>query len=189
MTVLHSRARELCNVSLPYAGRQFYMHEFSLSNPSVPAGFEDYLDVVRKMVQASGISDGTAYLTVDEKVVTAGNSQRRPGPHVDGCFMPAMRDWSHGGGGWNHYCNHVPVDRMPVIVAASVAGCKVWEGDFEGTPREDGDLSHLDLPEGFIVPPNTAYWLSPDCVHESLRFNQDTERSFIRIAMPVGSWH
>lgn len=30
-----------------------------------------------------------------------------------------------------------------------------------------------------------AYLLSPDCVHESLIFDQPTQRKFIRLALPV----
>ena len=189
MQTLISRAIPLCNVLLPYAGRQHYMHEFDIEKPSVPKGFEDYLPVVERILASTNVRSGIAFLTVDEKIVKAGNSQRRPGPHVDGCFNKTEMKWGHGQGGWNHYCNHLPIERMPVIVAASVAGCKIWEGNFEAEPRNDGDLSHMQLPEGVIVPANTAYFLSPDCVHESLRFNEDTARSFLRIAMPVGSFH
>lgn len=186
MQVLQSSIRNLCQVDLPYAGRQHYMHNFDLSEPTVPEGFEDYLPVVRRIVDSAGVRHGVAYLTVDEKVVKAGMSQRRPGAHVDGCFMPTEMRWGHGG--WNHYCNHVPSDRMPVIVASSVAGCKVWEGEFMAEPREDGDLSHLELGDGLIAEAGRAYWLSPDCIHESMRFSEDTQRTFIRIAMPVGSY-
>lgn len=189
MQHLVSRTRELCDVQLPYDGRRHYMHEFDIAKPTVPKGFEDYLPVVKRIVNATGVKNGIAFLTVDEKIVKAGNSQRRPGPHVDGCFDKGKQRWGHGQGGWNHFCNFLPVERMPVIVAASVVGCKVWEGEFYAEPRNDGDLSHLELPEGVLVPSNKAIWLSPDCIHESLRFDQDTQRSFLRIAMPVGSFN
>ena len=32
------------------------------------------------------------------------------------------------------------------------------------------------------APPNQGYLLSPDCVHESMIFNQPTQRTFLRIA-------
>lgn len=76
---------------------------------------------------------------------------------------------------------------MPVIVAANVSGCRAWRGTFEGQPSSDGDLSHIEhlLGEGEIIPPNVGYLLSPDCVHESMIFEQPTRRSFLRIALPV----
>lgn len=184
--MLISRYTPLVAVSLPAPrGRQFYMHEFDLANPSVPKGFEDYLEPVKELIKAAKAFVGTAFLTVDEKVIKPGCTQRRPGPHVDGHYMKAQGIWGHPVPGWNHFCNEVPVSRMPVIVAASVAGCRVWEGDFDAEPKNDGDLSHLALGEGKLVPANVGYLLSPDCVHESLPFEKETPRTFIRIALPA----
>jgi hypothetical protein len=183
-SVLVSRYRPLCGVALPSPdkGRQFYMHALDAAAPSVPEGYDDYLAPVTALLRAAG-AQGQAFLTVDEKVVQAGMSQRRPGPHVDGCFIPSLNRW----GGWNHYCNHLPIPRMAVIVASSVSGCRAWAGDFVGEPRNDGDLSHLTLPEGEVLPANVGYLLSPDCIHESMRFDVDTPRTFIRIALATSA--
>lgn len=193
MNILRSDYRALVPVTLPFAGRQRYMHSFDLANPQMAAGFEDYLAPVVALCRAAGALVGIAHMTVDEKVVTAGMSQRRPKPHVDGCFMPEASRWGHDGPGphWLHYCNDIgrgPVQRMAVIVAASVPGCKAWRGDFVGSPKSDGDLSHIasQLGEGEVLPANVGYLLSPDCVHESMLFAQDTPRTFLRIALPVG---
>lgn len=184
--MLKSRYARLCPVSLPYQARQSYMHGFDLSSPVMQKGFEDYRQVVIDLCRAAGALVGKAYMTVDEKIVLAGQSQRRPKPHVDGLYLEHYRDWRHGGGGWNHSCNAVPMDRMSVIVASSATGCKAWRGDFDGIPREDGDLSHLCLGEGEVLSPHIGYILSPDCVHESLAMTEDTRRTFLRIALPEG---
>jgi hypothetical protein len=176
---------ELGPVVLPaWQGRQMYMHTFDISDVTMPEGYEDYVQPVKHLCNASGRFSGIAHLTVDEKIVTAGNSQRRPGPHVDGRFMRNLMDWSHHPG-WNHNCNMIPVDRMAVIVASDVAGCTAWEGIFEGTPRNDGDLTHIhnQLGEGKVLPANYGFLLSPDCVHQSNIFMQDTKRVFLRIAL------
>lgn len=185
--MLNSRFTPLCDVSLPYAGRQHYMHAFDLADPSMAAGFEDYLEPVRALVAAAGVCTGTAYMTVDEKVIEAGASQRAPRPHVDGCFDPQRMSWTHEGprpGAWAH-----GVARMPVIVASSVAGCRVFVGDFDAVPTDRGDLSHAQdiLGEGIVVPAGRGFLLSADCVHESIPFATTTQRSFLRIALPVGS--
>lgn len=191
---LRSSYKQLAPVTFPiYAGRQKRYHAFDLSQPSMPEGFEDYLTLVKTLVESAGANTGTAYLTVDEKVILSGMSQRRPKPHVDGCFRQIgdRMDWGGGGGGgWLHYCNDVgasPIGRMAVIVAASVAGCRAWKGIFQGRPAKDGDLSHIadQLGNGEVLPANIGYLLSPDCVHESMLFDQATARSFIRIALPV----
>lgn len=197
--MLNSTYHPLCVVALPYRERQHYMHSFDLANPVMRDGFEDYLPTVTALCRAAGAASGIAHMTVDEKVVRAGMSQRRPKPHVDGCFIPgkphryikdAIGDWGGGGGGWLHTCNDIqrgPVARMAVIVAASVAGCRAWRGLFDGEPTEHGDLSHIadQLGEGEVLPANVGYLLAPDCVHESMVFAQDTKRTFLRIALPV----
>lgn len=189
---LDSDYRQLCPVSLPFHGRQRYMHSFDLANPVMAEGFEDYLGPVTELCRVARANHGQAHMTVDEKVVAPGMSQRRPGPHVDGCFMPQTQNWGHEGGpsGWLHYCNDInvgPIRRMAVIVASTVSGCRAWRGLFEGMPASDGDLSHIadQLGQGEILPASTGFLLSPDCVHESMRFAVPTQRSFLRIALPT----
>lgn len=176
----------LCDVILPYQERQMYMHGFDVANPIMATGFEDYLEPVKQLLSAAKVTAGKAWMTVDEKLIKAGQSQRRPRPHVDGRFNMVTTKWGGGGGGWNHSCNLVPTVRTPVIVAASVAGCRAWEGCFTGTPKQDGDLSHISeqLGVGTVLPANVGYLLSGDCVHESMIFQEDTKRTFLRIALP-----
>lgn len=187
--MLISDYKELCEVQLPYQGRQKYMHEFDLANPVMEPGYEDYLETVVKLCKAAGATLGTAYMTVDEKVIQKGNTQRRPKPHVDGCFIPKKNSWGHdGGNGWLHNCNDIgigPIGRMAIIVASSIQGCMAWKGEFDAEPKSDGDLSHLELPEGDLLLSNVGYLLSPDCVHESLPMAKTIQRSFLRIALPL----
>ena len=158
-----------------FLGRQVHMHEFNIDNPSMPIGFEDYLEVVNSLCESVS---GTAYLTVDEKIVQSGNSHRRGGAHLDGRWMPDLG--THKGGG------HVQAGvNNPLIVASSVEGCVAYGGEFEGVPKEDGDLEHIrdQLGKGEVLKCNQGYLLSPDCVHESIPLLHTTKRSFIRIAL------
>jgi len=187
--MLYSNYRPLSKVTLPpFQGRQMYMHTFNLTDPVMPRGFEDYSIPVAILLLASGAVEGFAHMTVDEKIVQAGMSQRKSRPHVDGCFVRAKKSWDHPGGNWLHTCNDIgrgPIARMPVIVVSSVSGCKAWRGEFDTEPKSDGDLSHLLLPQGELLPANVGYLLSPDCVHESMVFQEPTQRTFLRIALPV----
>lgn len=184
--MLHSHYRDLGPIELPpWRGRLKYMISFNTGSYLMEPGFEDYSSVARALCEAAR-HQGPAHMTVDEKIVPAGMSQRRPGPHVDGRFTQGY--WHHPPPSeprWAHYCNRVPVDRMAVIVAASVPGCRVFEGEFEGSPREDGDLEHIrrQLPVGELLPAGKGFLLSPDCVHESVLFHEPTKRSFLRIAL------
>lgn len=202
--MLISDYRPLCTVTLPYDGRQKYMHSFDLAAPKMAEGFEDYLEPVTALCKAAGATRGTAHMTVDEKIVEAGMSQRRPRPHVDGRYLVPTEavyasvepvfggggGWGHAGGGWAHYCNNIPggpLGRMSVIVASSAPGCRAWRGMFQGEPRADGDLTHIidQLGLGEVLPANWGYLLSPDCVHESMLMDRPTRRTFLRIALPM----
>jgi len=181
--MLHSEYQDLGSVTLPmWQGRQKYMHTFDLAAPIMPPGFEDYMTIVRQLT--GNHTARLAHMTVDEKVIEPGMSQRKPDAHVDGCFMEDH--WGHDGPGWAHYCNRIPFDRMAVIVASDVPGCMVYPGEFDGTPRNDGDLEHIrdQLGGGELLCANRGYLLSPDCVHESMRFHIATRRIFLRIALP-----
>lgn len=79
--MLNSDHRPLCAVRLPYAARQRYMHSFDLAKPKMADGFEDYMEPVLALCEAAGARSGIAHMTVDEKIVASGMSQRRPRPH------------------------------------------------------------------------------------------------------------
>ena len=144
MTILESSFKSLGPIALPmYQGRQMYMHTFDPQNPEMAPGYEDYLEPVMAMLKAAGVSPSVAHMTVDEKVVQPGMSQRRPGAHVDGCFMPEIWLWGHTEPRppgpkpyWAHYCNNLPVERMSIIVASSVPGCIAYPGAFTGEPKK-----------------------------------------------------
>ena len=135
---LNSAYAHLGAIMLPvWQGRQKYMHTFNPQSPVMAEGYEDYLATVTALCQATeGLTNSPireAHMTVDEKVVQPGMSQRRPGAHVDGCFVPALQTWAHPNPPhptWAHYCNNLPIPRMSIIVAASVPGfsCResVW---------------------------------------------------------------
>lgn len=187
--MLNSTYIELGTIALPeWAGRQRYMHTFNPNAPVMAEGFEDYLEAVSQLCATAGVISDEAHMTVDEKVVQPGMSQRRPGAHVDGCYIKADQRWGHPAPGWAHYCNNLPFQRMAIIVASSVAGCKVYPGQFDGEPQNDGDLEHIrsQLGRGLLLPANKGFLLSPDCVHESMVFSKPTQRTFLRIAIPAG---
>lgn len=198
MTQLTSRTLHVGPAILPpYMGRRLKYHTAPADTFVMPVGYEDYTTLIQRILAQAGNVKGMVTATVDESYVEAGMSQRRPGPHVDGCFIPEKQKWGNDspGGGWNHFCNHLraeKVQRMPVIVVSSVPGCMVWEGKFNGEPKNDGDLSHiqeqLNKAPNQVLGPNWAYLLSPDCIHESMRFKVGVQRTFLRLALPVDYW-
>ena len=178
-----SRYMDLGQVTLPpFGGRQLHMHQVDPQAPAMPDGYRDYDEIIRDICQRAGARSREAFVTLDESTVRAGNPQRRPGVHVEGCWLPELQKW----GQWRQRDETgLAGRRMSVITAASAAGCVAYEGDFSGTPQDDGDLEEIraELGDGTLLRPNRAYLLSPDCIHESVTVNQDVERTFLRVVL------
>lgn len=177
---LLSRSQFVSNMIFPrFNSRRVYMATTEGANVCLPQPIEAYNHAVQLLCSMLGYK-GKIHVTVDEKNLEAGQTHRKPELHVDGRFMGMS--WGHSG--WNHTCNEIPLVRMSVAVASSLARCKVYNGDFVGTPSEQGDLSHIrgQVGEGALVPANEWHLLSPDCVHESLPVVTNSQRSFIRVA-------
>lgn len=187
MTLI-SRSRYIQDIEFPpYTGRQQYMATTSGEEVSLPRHIAVYNRVVQELCESLNYR-GLIHVTVDEKELKIGQTQRKPELHVDGRFMKHLTKYNQeggwGNGGWNHTCNELPINRMSIAVASSVARCKVYHGDFNAIPSEQGDLSHIrdQVGEGLLVPRNEWHLMSPDCVHESLPADTICNRSFIRVA-------
>ena len=177
--IVDSYSRKVCDISFPeFQAAQQYMATTQGGFVELPGHIKQYEIAVQTLCNKLNYK-GQIHVTVDEKTILKGDTQRKPELHVDGRF--AGNKWSHG---WNHYCNELPLERMTVAVASNLARCKVYHGVFEGKPDEQGDLSHIrdQVGDGLLVPENEWHLLSPDCVHESLPLHCTTNRSFIRVA-------
>jgi hypothetical protein len=126
---------------------------------------------VRELVGISTVKHGTAYLTIAEAIVKAGEPHRRPGMHVDGCGV-----WG-GGGVWS---------KRGMLVASSRVGCRGWHQEFDGAPGKNGDCSHLaeQCSVETVMQAGRVYWCSPLVVHESMPMAETGPRTFVRLSMP-----
>lgn len=121
------------------------------------------------------------YLTIDEKLVKAGEAHRRPGLHVDGVYRgpgAVSDDGVWGGGGWG---------RSGLITVASHRGLRIWPlHEFVGQPGPEGECEHLRGQCLYHVDakPHEVRWLNGLCVHESLPMAHDTYRTFVRLSFP-----
>lgn len=123
------------------------------------------------------------YLTIDERVVQAGNTLRRSGLHVDGYYQGRCGAWG-GGGGWGSVGNGM-------LTVSSTPHCKAYLGRFAEEPDPEGGCDHfvLDEQHSETFSPNEVYWVDGACVHESLPVDVDTPRQFVRLSMPNnGPW-
>lgn len=67
---------------------------------SVPETLSAWNDVVERLFGMQDYNGEIGYLTIDEKIVSAGRTHRRPGMHVDGVYNKLYGGWGGGGGGW-----------------------------------------------------------------------------------------
>lgn len=196
--MLLSKSKAVKELSLPeWKGDRLYMHEFEISNPVLPIGYERWESVIKDIIDHSPKKEGRAYLTIDEKVVKKGETHRRGGAHTDGNYLFG---WGGGGSGWltgvdgrvlpkekheQQYCS----DKGGMLMISSYKACKGWNGKLEGQPKQGGDCSHLDLSnmESFKLEPNVLYWGNSTFVHESLPIEEDVKRQLIRITLPADS--
>lgn len=193
--MIKSIAKELTQVMIPEFKGHIKMIPFLLSDLStVPEIFRDLVD---KMISTLPLKEGTAYLTVDGKLIPANSTHRRPGAHIDGNYLPHLCSWgSSGGNGWkvgeggrklgteDHKLSY-ETETGGMLIASTHVGCKGWVGEFDGIPGIGGDCSHISLPDnGFLLKPNLVYYGNSQFVHESLTQETDVERVLVRITLP-----
>jgi hypothetical protein len=117
------------------------------------------------------------YVTIDEKVVEAGETHRRRGLHVDGVFRGQCGSW--GGGGWASVSTGM-------VLVSKPAGCRVYPGEFDGDIGDDGECDRLDISSArpVLLRPSVAYWASGLCVHESIEQPEAAPRQLVRLSLP-----
>lgn len=195
--MITSKVKMLGAFNLPaFAGDQLYMHPIDIGgNWNLPASLARWVPYIQRMLDMAPTIKGRAFVTIDQKEVKQGHSQRRPGPHVDGNFI---FDWG-GGGGWltgengrilepaDHrlqYCS----PRGGMLIASDFEACRAWRGRFDGEPGQGGNCEHMqdqiNRAEAVNLQRNTAYWMNSTGIHESLPVYRTVQRSLLRITLP-----
>jgi hypothetical protein len=96
---MKSIVQERGSVAFPqHTGERIYMREFRKSD-GLPFDLERWQPTVDSMLDGID-TDGPIYLMVDQGVVRAGHTHRRPGLHIDGYWVPAKQ--AHNGSGGGH---------------------------------------------------------------------------------------
>jgi len=195
--MIKSISKKLIEVSFPSFEGEIKMLPFNLSDlSSIP---KQFLELVMSMINFLPVKEGIAYLTVDGKMIPAGSSHRRGGAHIDGNYIPEMCGWGSsgtGGNGWKVGENGRALDSDThklsynnpdggMLIVSDYAGCKGWNGAFNGEPGIGGDCRHIELDKGFILEPNTVYYGSSQFIHESLPLEKEVYRTMIRITLPL----
>lgn len=160
-----------------FKGTRVMMMPYQIEDPhgSLPDYLQDYAHMLSCSVPV--IDRGVGYLTIDEALVPAGTTHRRPGLHVDG---GSYGGWGGGGGGW--------AGTGGMYLAASVTASMGWVGDFQAVIGPDGEVDQLDLQTHRLDPialvKGTVYHCNSHFLHQALPLAQTVQRQFVRVSTP-----
>lgn len=190
--------KELQEVILPKStGVSVNMMPFILGDlNSVPENLRQYDEIIQ-MCKFGSRKGEVAYLTIDERPVISGLSQRRGGPHTEagaisfggavrGSFGSGLGSLGWGGGSWGG----ASPDAGLYMLNNQENTCQIWDESVETL----GINGHLDAEslnsEPKMVKSNTLYWLHDRTPHEALPSSENYSRQFLRIVSPdIGAWY
>lgn len=175
-----------------------YMMPFELSkNIELSAEYNFLKNTISNIVEMSPVKKGTAYLTVDFKNIQAGNTHRRGGPHTDGNFIYGWGG-DGGGNGWltgsngrllspEKHRNQYLSELGGALIVSDFEACRAWLGEYEDTPSQGGNCSHVDLSRlnQITLKKNKVYLMNSTCIHESMPIHKNINRKLIRITLPA----
>jgi hypothetical protein len=179
---------------------------------SLPENLHGYLPLIMECKVRMGKKryDQIVYLTVQESHVPAGESQRRPGLHIErphgsggagshllyDASKPPSEQRAYFDAAWGlGYVGHngIPIDG--IFMANTVPGsCRVWPaliGEPERVTDAHGGIEHLRerLGSGVEVG-DELIWMTDRTPHESLPVSGSGMRQFFRLVVgPISVWH
>lgn len=166
----------------------FYGHDVE---GSLPYYLSDYVPLIKKMLDNAPSNvqyweENTAYLTIDEKELSPNQCQRKEGLHIDGMYKGTLSGaWGGSGGGWGSCGNGM------LLVSNTDDLCKMWVGEFDGYPVNDGDCEHLrnqlKNQEEVSFKAGDVIWADGLCVHQSFAPEEAVKRQFVRVSLPNNS--
>lgn len=189
---------------VPFAdtqGERVYMLPFTQA-AGLPASVAHWQPTVNAML--NGIAaPGPIYFMVDQGYVRAGSMLRRPGPHVDGYWVPGGPHDTHRAPLSMHrqpgHRSPVPSHSPPVprhghtdnvkeaiILASNVTGCAGYVGRYVPNYGKGGaclpsDIARLDRVE---IKAGHAWAGNVGFVHESTPMERDVYRTVVRLNVP-----
>jgi hypothetical protein len=188
-----------------HTGERIYMVPFT-KKAGVPAFMSRWQRTVDAMLDGVD-APGEIFIMVDQKIVRANSTHRRPGMHIDGWWIPSGKPHPgldlkvlsdagiHGTG--RHVTQSLAghghrIDKgegwpdEALFLASDVVGCRALVGLFEGEPGKGGDCTHLDLSGGkeVVFEANRAYSGNVTMLHESMVLPADSLRTVVRLNVP-----
>lgn len=197
-----SIATERGDVSFPeYTNERIYMRPFRI-DIGLPDDLKRWQPTVDAMLD--GITtDRTCFLMIDQSPTFAGRTHRRGGVHIEGYWngealchgdtLPPRHapkpiwapkpTWRSGGSSWSESDYSEPEG---TLLAASVAACRCYVGEWEGPIGDGGDCSGVDVSSLRTIDcqHGRCYAGNVTMLHESIPVQRDGVRTLVRITVP-----
>lgn len=174
-----SVAKKLNKMIVPSFKKSVLMKKFDISSKKNLSTEEK--KVVDNMIGLLNPKpSGVAWLTIDSRKISAGETHRKPGTHIE-------RNYSEETGlGNNGSWGNADSNGGGMIYAASKHGCNGYLGAINSIPDENGGISEdLSGLEKIKLEENTVYYANSQFIHTPLKFNQETPRTIVRITLPA----
>ena len=186
-----SICKNMGKIELPIISGEFPMIPFDIASMK---GLGRFKSIAIKMLEGISNESGTAYFTIHGKKLSAGQTLRRGGAHIDGNYEPHAMDFG-GGGGWKVGQEGRPVGHPTharqfeketggIVLASNYYACNGWGGEYKDIPKKGGDCTHFDLGESFKLEKDTIYYGNNHFIHESIPMRGGVHRVFARITLP-----
>lgn len=203
------------SVAVPFPaflGQRIYMEKFH-KEEGLPTHMRHWQPTVDAMLTEVD-TDNPIYLMVDQGIVQAGVSHRRPGKHIDGYWHHSIRAHGSTGGGHcstpedqkSNSSGHGPRPHMAgrygnddwskatlehpeaIILASDIVGCKAFLGEWHYPMGHGGNCADMDTSgmQELILEAGRAYIGSVGMVHESIPQTRNIKRTLVRLN--VADW-
>ena len=166
------------------------MREFTKKG-GLPKDISRWQPTVDQMLEQVD-TKGPIYIMVDQGWVSPTQPHRRPGPHIDGYWIPSMQ--CHGGSGgdassgnWKTGWSHQDFSQDEALLLASdVPSCIGYKGEFKGTIYDGGSVKEEEITslDKVMLDSNTVYYGNVTMIHESIPYFEKTKRTLVRLNVP-----
>jgi len=162
---------------------------------SVPEEYQHYWHIIQQCCSVRDIGR-VCYLTIHESFTKKGESQRRPGLHVESS-MVTMTERGRVEQVLHHWGFSLGCERQGGLFMGSNVdrSCRIWNcslAEPEKVVGRLGDIEHLrdDLGEGVHMEAGEVWWLTDVTPHESLPLEKDEYRQYFRVVTSsVSIWY
>ena len=173
-----------------FTGERVYMRGF-YQKGGLPSDLARWQKTIDQMLDGFDI-DKEIFVTLDQKLVLAGKTHRRPGRHIDGYWSDGkwkstpgkhIADIDNPDQSWGKATFRSP---EALILASDVTAALAYSGTWMGNCGDKGDCSHIDVSglKVHMMTANNVFAGNVTMLHDSIPMPVDTPRTLVRINVP-----